>query len=108
MGRHVGLNEEGVLLGVEAAGHVECEGLVGSLAQLGRYLSNGNCVKVNYAVECLVILGESGEILDCAEVVSYGKVSRGLYSRENDLFIAVHYINPFGLSIYSKIIQLNR
>ena len=85
---HVRLHEEGVLRLVEAASHIERESLVGSSAKLCGHLSYGYRVKVNYAVEGLVILGEMREILDRSEIVSYSEVSRGLNARENYLFIA--------------------
>ena len=93
---HVGLNEECILFWIKTARHIECEGLVGSLAKLRRHLSYGDGVKINYAVECFIVLGETGEVLYCAEVISYCEVSGGLNAGENHLFIAVHIINPFG------------
>ena len=88
MRRNVGLYKECIFLFIETASHVKSKGFVGSSAKLCRNLSYGDGVKIHNAVEGLIIIGESGEILDSSEVVTYGKVSRRLNARENYLLIA--------------------
>ena len=86
----VTLHEEGVLFGIEAAGDVEGEGLVGAAAQIGRDLAHGDRVLVDDAVIAVIRVGEVGEIADRAEVVSDREDARGLHAGENDFLVFVH------------------
>ena len=52
------LHEERVFFGIEAAGDVERERLVGPAAQIGRDLTDGDCVLGHDAVVAVIGLGE--------------------------------------------------
>ena len=86
----VGLDVEGILLGVQTAGHVEGQGLVGAAAEVGGDLADGDGVLVHHAVEALVLLGVGGEILQGAKVVADGQVSAGLDAGEGNGGVLEH------------------
>ena len=90
----VGLDVEGVLLGVKTAGHVEGEGLVGAAAKVGGHLTDGDGMLVHHAVEALILLGVGREILDGTKVVADGQVSAGLDAGEGNGGVLEHRVYP--------------
>ena len=86
----VGLDVEGVLLGVKTAGHVEGQGLVGAAAEVGGHLTDGDGMLVHHAVEALILLGVGREILNGAKVVADGQVSAGLNAGEGNGGVLEH------------------
>ena len=84
---HVTLNKQRVLLRIESGGYIEGERLEGSATQLGGVLPHGDCVHVDDAVKALELLLEFSPVAYRADVVSYCKLSAGLYARKNSFFV---------------------
>ena len=104
---HMGLDEQGVLLRIQAAGNVLSQLLQGTAAQICGSLADSNGVQVSHEIEALIQIRSCAPVLDGSEVVSDGEVSRGLNARENYfLIVFCHFIFSLrDLVKYSKIIQ---
>ena len=81
----VGLDEQGVLLGIQATGNILCQLLQGSAPQVGRCLSNSNGMQVSHKVEALIQVAPGTPVLDGTQVVAQMQVSGGLDAGEHPL-----------------------
>ena len=72
---NVGLDEEGVLLRVQAAGDVLGQLLQSAAAQVGRVLTDGDGVQVRHKVEAVIFIGTLSPVLHSAEVRTQGHIT---------------------------------
>ena len=86
MGGHMALNEEGVLLRVQTAGHILGQLLQGPAPQQGRVVAGGESMEIRHEIVAVVLLGPFGPILDGAQVGAQGQIAGGLDAREHDFF----------------------
>ena len=87
---YMALDEQGVLLGVKAAGDVLGQLLQGAAAQICGVLPNGNGVQICHEVEAIVVVCPLGPVLHSAQVAAQGQVSGGLDAGEHS-FLLLYY-----------------
>ena len=75
---HVALDEQGILLRVQAAGDVLCQLLQSSAAQVRRILPHGDGVQVCHKVKTIIFLGTLRPVFHRAQVATQGQVTGGL------------------------------
>ena len=80
------LQEEGVLLRVEAAGHILGQLLKRSAAQIGGVVARRQRVQIRHEIVAVVLLGALRPVLDGPEIGSEGEIAGGLDAREHDFF----------------------
>ena len=89
----MGLDEQGVLLGVQAAGDVLGQLLQGPAAQGCRVLADGDGVQVGHKIEALILIGTLGPVLHRAQVASQGQIAAGLDAGEHPLFLNLDFFH---------------
>ena len=89
MGGDVGLDEQGVLLRVQAAGDVLGQLLQGAAAQLGGLLTDGDGVHIGHKVVAVKLLGPGPPVLDGTQVVAQVQIAAGLDAGEH-YFLFIH------------------
>ena len=95
---HMGLNEQGVFLRVEAAGDVLCQLLQSTPAQISRILPHGNGMQVSHKVEAFILICTFCPILHRAQIRAQSQISGGLDAGEhsflcNDFFHEIRLIS---------------
>ena len=94
---HMALQEEGVLLRVEAAGDVLGQLRGGAAAQLLRVLPHGQGVQVGHEVKAVELLGQLRPVFHRAQVVAQVQVAGGLDAGEHDFLLdvfVIHKVSP--------------
>ena len=81
----MGLDEQGVLLGIQTAGNVLCQLLQSAAAQIGRILPDGDGMQVGHEVETLIQVRSGTPVLDGTQVVTQMQVTGGLDAGEHSL-----------------------
>ena len=79
----VGLDEQGVLLRVQAAGDVLGQLLQGAAAQVGGILPDGDGVHVRHEVVAVKLVRPLDPVLDGAQIVAQVQVAAGLDARQH-------------------------
>ena len=98
VGGHVALDEEGILLGVQAAGDILGQLAQGPPPQVRRVLPHGDGVLVHDAVVAVIGLAELHPVADGAHIGTQGQFAAGLDAAEYDFSFLVH-----GYSLVSAI-----
>ena len=83
----VALDEQGVLLRIEAAGDILCKLLERAAAQLRGILPHGEGVQVGHEVVAVKLIGPRAPVLDRAQIVAQMQVAGGLDAREHYFFL---------------------
>ena len=91
----VALDEQGVLLGVQAAGDILGQLFQGPAAQVGRGLADGDGVHIRHEVETVIIIRTGAPVLDGAQVVAQVQIAGGLDAGEHPLFHNRSFLNNF-------------
>ena len=86
MGGHMALDEEGVLLRIQTAGHILGQLLQGPPAQQSRIVACGEGMEIRHEIVAVILLGPFGPVLDGAQVGAQGQIAGGLDAREHDFF----------------------
>ena len=90
------LDEQGVLLRIQAAGDVLCQLLQSAAAQISRCLTNGDGMQVSHEVEALIQVASGAPVLDGAQIVAQVQITGGLDAGEHSLlchdFFHVYYL----------------
>ena len=89
VGGNVGLDEEDVLLRVQAAGDVSRQLGDGMAAQLRRHLPDGDGVHIRHHIVAVILVRESRPVADRAEIGAQGQVAGGLDAAQNPLSLHV-------------------
>ena len=92
--RHVGLDEQRVLLGVQAAGDVLRQLLERAAAQRRRVLTHGDRVHIGHEVVVVKFLVALRPVLDRAEVGPEGQIAAGLNAGQHH-FLARRVFHVF-------------
>ena len=96
VGGDMGLDEQGVLLRVQAAGDVLGQLLQSAAAQGGGVLPHGNGVHVRHKVVVVKLVGALHPVLDGPQIGAKGQISAGLDAGEHDFFLLCFH-NPHNL-----------
>ena len=72
------LNEQSILLRVQAACNILCQLLQGTAAQVSGVLANGNGMQVSHKIEAVILVGTLCPILNGTQVRAQGQVAGGL------------------------------
>ena len=86
----VGLDEDGVLGRVQAAGDVGGDLGQGAAAELGRVLADGDGVQVGHEPVAVKLVGQLPPVLDGPQVVAQVQVSAGLDAGEEHFLFVFH------------------
>ena len=110
--RHVGLDKERVLLGIEAAGNVLRELLERAATQRRRILTHGDRVHIGHEVVVVKFLVALRPVLDRAEVGPEGQIAAGLNAGQHH-FLARRVFHVFhrffsDLLFFSFYLELRR
>ena len=87
----MGLDEQGILLRVQAAGDVLGQLFQGAAAQVGGGLPDGDGVHICHKIVAVELLGPGGPIFDGTQVVTQVQISAGLDAGEHYFFF-VHLV----------------
>ena len=85
VGGDVGLDEQSVLLRVQAAGDILGQLLQGAAAQVGGGLPDGDGVHIRHKVIAVEFVGPGAPILDGAQIVAQVQIAAGLDAAEDAL-----------------------
>ena len=101
VGRHMGLDKEGILLRIQTAGNVGRHLGNGMAAQLRRHLAHRDGVHVCQHVVTIIFIRQSGPVADGPQVGAQGQITGGLDAAENAFFLhfIFHSWNTSNLSI---------
>ena len=92
--RHVGLDEQRVLLGVQAAGDVLRQLLEASSSEVHRNLPHGDGVHVHDAVQAVILVLQRDPVFDCAHIRAQRQIAARLNARK-DAFFLFHIVTFF-------------
>ena len=97
VGGDVGLDEQSVLLRVQAAGDILGQLLQGAAAQVGGGLPDGDGVHIRHKVIAVEFVGPGAPILDGAQIVAQVQIAAGLDAREHHFLFRFFHIEtqPF-------------
>ena len=85
--RHMGLDEQHVLLRVQAAGNVGRQLCQRAAAQVRRYLAHRDGVHIRQHIKAVVFIRQRRPVADGAEIGAQCQVARGLNSAQNPFFL---------------------
>ena len=96
VGRHVALDEEDMLLGIDADGQQQGGQLAGAAAQLSGVLADGQRVEVSDHIQAVVVRLQQGPVAHRADIVAQGGRAGGLDARKDafTFFFCHRYISP--------------
>ena len=92
MGGHVRLEEEHVLLRVQAAGDVLGQLVDRALAEFGRILPDGDGMEVGHEVETLIVVHPVRPVLDGPEIVPEMKIAAGLDAGQHSFLLQFFHV----------------
>ena len=86
---NMGLDKQGVFLGIQAAGNILGQLLEGVPPQVGRVLTDRNGVHVRHKIIAVKFLGQIRPVFDGTEIGTQSQIAAGLNTGEQD-FLFFH------------------
>ncbi|MPM37082.1 hypothetical protein SDC9_83688 [bioreactor metagenome] len=100
--RHMGLDENDALVGVQPAGDKLGKQLQTLAAQVGGVLPHGDGVLIHHAVHGVVLVLQQHPVAQGSQIIAQGDFSAGLSSAEYDLLLLRHIETLLATLFYSK------